>query len=36
MRPLLDQPVWGVMGVLGLLFLLVFRARKPLIGYSRS
>src|SRR4051812_17711166 len=28
----LNQPVWAVMGVLGILLLLVFRARKPLIG----
>jgi hypothetical protein len=32
----LNQPAWAVMGVLGLLLLLVFRARKPLIGYSRN
>lgn len=32
---LLDQPVWAVMGVLGMLLLLLFRPRKPLIGYSR-
>lgn len=35
-KPLLDQPVWAVMGVLGLVLLLAFRARKPLIGYSRN
>ena len=33
---ILNQPVWGVMGVLGILLLLMFRARKPLIGYSRN
>lgn len=33
---ILNQPVWAVMGVLGILLLLVFRARRPLIGYSRS
>ena len=32
---LLDQPAWAVMGVLGILLMLVFRPRKPLIGYSR-
>jgi hypothetical protein len=32
----LNQPVWAVMGVLGILLLLLFRARRPLIGYSRS
>jgi len=33
---ILNQPAWAVMGVLGLLLLLIFRPRKPLIGYSRS
>ena len=32
----LNQPVWAVMGVLGILLMLVFRPRRPLIGYSRS
>jgi hypothetical protein len=32
----LDQPVFAVMGVLGILLMLVFRRRKPLIGYSRD
>ena len=32
----LNQPAWALMGVLGLLLLLLFRARKPLIGYSRN
>ena len=32
---LLNQPSWAIMGVLGILLLLMFRARKPLIGYSR-
>jgi hypothetical protein len=35
-RVILNQPVWAVMGVLGILLLLLFRARKPLIGYSRN
>jgi hypothetical protein len=35
-RLLLDQPVWAIMGVLGLLLLIVFRPRRPLIGYSRD
>jgi uncharacterized membrane protein YdfJ with MMPL/SSD domain len=33
---ILDQPVFVVMGVLGILLMLVFRPRKPLIGYSRN
>jgi uncharacterized membrane protein YdfJ with MMPL/SSD domain len=35
-RIILDQPVFVVMGVLGILLMLVFRPRKPLIGYSRN
>jgi hypothetical protein len=35
-RVVLDQPVFAVMGVLGILLMLLFRPRKPLIGYSRS
>src|SRR5215218_1637468 len=34
-KVLLDQPVFAVMGALGILLMLVFRPRKPLIGYSR-
>jgi len=33
---LLDQPVFVVMGVVGILLMLLFRLRKPLIGYSRD
>jgi hypothetical protein len=33
---ILDQPVFAVMGVLGILLMLLFRPRKPLIGYSRN
>jgi hypothetical protein len=36
LKLLLNQPSWAVMGVLGILLLLLFRPRKPLIGYSRS
>ena len=35
-RVVLDQPVFAVMGVLGILLMLLFRPRKPLIGYSRD
>ena len=35
-RVILDQPVFAVMAVLGILLMLVFRPRKPLIGYSRD
>jgi len=35
-RVVLDQPVFAVMGVLGIVLMLVFRPRKPLIGYSRD
>jgi hypothetical protein len=34
-RVVLDQPVFAVMGVLGILLMILFRPRKPLIGYSR-
>ena len=35
-RLVLDQPVFAVLGVLGILLMLLFRPRKPLIGYSRN
>ena len=35
-RLLLDQPVFAVLGVLGILLMILFRPRKPLIGYSRD
>jgi hypothetical protein len=35
-KVVLDQPVWAVMGVLGILLMLLFRPPKPLIGYSRN
>jgi hypothetical protein len=35
-KVILNQPAWAVMGVLGLLLLLIFRPRKPLIGYARN
>jgi hypothetical protein len=35
-KVILDQPVFAVLGVLGLLLMLLFRPRKPLIGYSRN
>lgn len=34
-KVILNQPAWAVMGVLGILLMLIFRPRKPLIGYSR-
>ncbi|MBB5045351.1 hypothetical protein HNR60_000080 [Rhodopseudomonas rhenobacensis] len=33
---LLNQPTFAVLGVLGLLLMLLFRPRKPLIGYARD
>jgi hypothetical protein len=36
LRLVLEQPSWAVMGVLGILLMLLFRPRKPLIGYSRG
>jgi hypothetical protein len=32
---LLDQPSWLVFGIIGTLFILLGRRRKPLIGYAR-
>src|ERR1700740_981658 len=33
---ILEAPSWGLLGVLGILFLVLGRKRKPLIGYARS
>jgi len=35
-KVILNQPAWAVMGALGILLMLMFRPRKPLIGYSRN
>ena len=35
-RVLLDQPVFAVLAVAGILLMLLFRPKKPLIGYSRD
>jgi hypothetical protein len=35
-RVVLDQPVFAVLGLLGIVLMLVFRPRRPLIGYSRN
>jgi len=35
-RGILGQPVFVVLGVVGILLMLLFRPRKPLIGYSRD
>ncbi len=35
MKLVLNQPAWAVLGLLGLVLMLLFRPRKPLIGYSR-
>jgi len=32
-RLVLDQPVFAVLGILGILLMILFRPRKPLIGY---
>jgi|SRR5215470_4226854 len=36
MVAILAAPSWSVLGVLGILFLLLGRKKKPLIGYVRS
>jgi hypothetical protein len=33
---ILDQPVFAVLGLIGLLLMLLFRPRRPLIGYARD
>jgi hypothetical protein len=33
---ILDQPVFAVMGLLGIVLMMLFRPRKPLIGYARN
>jgi hypothetical protein len=35
MVPFLAAPSWSVLGVLGILFILLGRKKKPLIGYVR-
>jgi hypothetical protein len=35
-KVILDQPVFAVLSVLGILLMILFRPRKPLIGYSRD
>ena len=35
-KVILDQPVFVVLGVLGILLMLLFRPRKPPIGYGRD
>ena len=35
-RIVLEQPVFAGRGLLGILLMLLFRPRKPLIGYSRD
>ena len=36
MVAILAAPSWGLLGVLGIFFLLLGRKKKPLIGYARS
>jgi hypothetical protein len=35
-QPVLDQPTWLVLGVIGSVLVLLGRKRKPLIGYGRD
>jgi hypothetical protein len=35
-KVLLAQPTFAVLGVIGLMLMLLFRPRKPLIGYARD
>ncbi len=36
MKPVLDQPVAAVFGVVSVLLILLGRKRRPLIGYARD
>jgi hypothetical protein len=33
---LLEQPAWLILGMFGILFILLGRKKKPLIGYGRD
>lgn len=35
-KAVLEQPVWAVLGVVGLLLLVAFRRGRPTIGYARD
>ncbi|WP_407167563.1 hypothetical protein [Bradyrhizobium sp. ORS 111] len=35
-RVVLDQPAFAVLGIAGILLMVLFRPRKPLIGYTRD
>jgi hypothetical protein len=35
-KVVLDQPVFAVLGLIGIVLMILFRPRKPLIGYSRD
>ena len=35
-KVVLDQPVFAVLGIIGIVLMILFRPRKPLIGYSRD
>jgi hypothetical protein len=34
-QPVLEQPTWLVLGIVGVLLMLLGRKKKPLIGYAR-
>jgi hypothetical protein len=36
LQPVLEQPTWLVLGTVGMLFILLGRRKKPLIGYARN
>jgi|SRR5689334_16750419 hypothetical protein len=35
-KVVLEEPVFVVLGIVGILLMLLFRPRKPLIGYARD
>jgi hypothetical protein len=36
LQPVLEQPTWLVLGTFGMLFIVLGRRKKPLIGYARN
>lgn len=36
MITVLEQPIWLVLGILGIILMLLGRKKKPLIGYARN
>lgn len=35
-KPVLNQPTWAVMGIVGIVLMLLFRRKRRIIGYGRD